>query len=63
MGTAASRAASGAGDACTKVIGMFQDCWNGRRPTFGNRRRALVNLQDMGIDIYQPAGALEPSYQ
>lgn len=49
------------GAAAAKVVDLFADCFSGRRPTFGNRRRALVNLQDMGIDIYQPAGALSRS--
>jgi hypothetical protein len=39
------------------VMSVFEDCFKGRRAAFGNRRRHLVNLQDMGVDIYEPAGA------
>jgi hypothetical protein len=38
------------------VVSLFEDCFKGRRATFGGRRRALVNLSDMGVDIYEPAG-------
>ena len=37
-------------------MSMFEDCFKGRRAAFGNKRRALVNLHDMGVDIYEPAG-------
>lgn len=39
------------------AISMFEDCFKGKRAAFGNKRRHLVNLQDMGVDIYEPAGA------
>lgn len=38
------------------AISMFEDCFKGKRAAFGNKRRHLVNLQDMGVDIYEPAG-------
>lgn len=38
------------------AISMFEDCFKGKRPVFGNKRRAVVNLHDMGVDIYEPAG-------
>jgi hypothetical protein len=38
------------------AVSMFEDCFKGKRAAFGHKRRALVNLQDMGVDIYEPAG-------
>ena len=45
---------SAAQAAVSSTVSMFEACMGNK----SGRRRTLVNLQDMGVDIYEPAGVL-----
>lgn len=44
---------SAAHAAVSSTVSMFEACLGNKS---GGRRRTLVNLTDMGVDIYEPAG-------